>query len=136
MWLSETGLCFRTARLESNHIFMLVVQHSVYLCLATMNMTNLLFLTFNWIGAFNSSTIVEKVCYVHWDVFITTVMFPMMKFLGVFSIFQFIHSFYILSISLHLISMCFCSSCDFLIKSKIKSYSIYFVTKEGLFTCP
>jgi hypothetical protein len=77
----------------------------------------------------------RKVCSVHWDVFITTVMFPMMKFLGVFSIFQLIHSFYILSISLHLISMFFCSSCDFLIKSKIKSYSIYFVTK-GLLTCP
>ena len=78
----------------------------------------------------------RKVCSVHWDVFITTVMFPMMKFFGVFSIFQFIHSFYILSISLHIISMCFCSSCDFLIKSKIKSYNIYFVMKEGLFTCP
>lgn len=39
---------------------MLAVQHSVYLCLATMNMTNLLFLAFNWIGAFNSSTTVER----------------------------------------------------------------------------
>lgn len=57
---SETGLCFRIARVENNHIFMSAVRHTVYLCLATMNMTNLLFLAFTWIGAFSSSTTVAR----------------------------------------------------------------------------
>lgn len=55
----------------------------------------------------------RKVCSIHWVVFIITVMFPMMKFLGVFSIFQFIHSFYVSS------TMWCCSSCVSLIRSKM-----------------
>jgi len=72
VWLSESGLCFRIARVENNHIFMSAVQHTVYLCLATMNMTNLLCLAFTWIGAFNSSTKVERCALFNWNVLITT----------------------------------------------------------------
>jgi hypothetical protein len=41
-------------------MFISAVQHAVCLCHAAMNMTNLLFLAFIWIGAFSSSTTVER----------------------------------------------------------------------------